>query len=179
MPKTQIALLRGINVGKAKRISMGDLRALVEELGYGNVRTLLNSGNVIFESPKDGPSVSAPKIEKAIAARVGISSKVIVLTAAELDSIIDDNPLLKLATKPSLLLIAVLADPRDRKLIVPLASQKWSPGALGIGKRVVYLWCPEGSLESPLAAAVNRLLTDRVTARNWATMMKLQAIANG
>jgi uncharacterized protein (DUF1697 family) len=144
MSKTQIALLRGINVGKAKRISMGDLRALVEKLGYGNVRTLLNSGNVIFESPKDGPSVSALKIEKAIAARLGISSRVIVLTAAELESIIDANPLLKVATNPSLLFIAVLADPKDRKTILPLARQEWSPGALGIGKRVAYLWCPEG-----------------------------------
>jgi uncharacterized protein (DUF1697 family) len=174
----QIALLRGINVGKAKRISMGDLRALVEKLGYGNVRTLLNSGNVIFESAKDTPSASAAKIEKAIAGRLGITARTIVLTSSELDSIIEDNPLLKIATNPSLLLVSVLADPLDRKTILPLAKQKWSPGALGIGKRVAYLWCPDGSLKSPLADSVNRLLADRVTARNWATMLKLQAIAN-
>jgi uncharacterized protein (DUF1697 family) len=178
MPRTQIALLRGINVGKAKRISMGDLRALVEKLGYGNVRTLLNSGNVIFESAKDTPSASAAKIEKAIAGRLGITSKIIVLTSSEFSSIISDNPLLKIATNPSLLLVSVLADPLDRKTILPLARQKWSPGALGIGKRVAYLWCPDGSLKSPLADEVNRLLGDRVTARNWATMLKIHAIAN-
>jgi uncharacterized protein (DUF1697 family) len=86
---------------------------------------------------------------------------------------------LKVATNPSLFLVAVLADPRDRITIQPLASQDWSPGALGIGKRVAYLWCPDGSLKSPLADALNRLLADRVTARNWATMLKLQTIANG
>jgi uncharacterized protein (DUF1697 family) len=134
---------------------------------------------VIFESAKDAPSVSAAKIGKSIAGRLGITSRIIVLTSPELDTIIDDNPLLKIATNPSLLLVSVLADPLDRKTILPLARQKWSPGALGIGKRVAYLWCPDGSLKSPLADEVNRLLGDRVTARNWATMLKIQAIAKG
>jgi len=78
----RVALLRGINVGRAKRLAMADLRALVEDLGYGDVRTLLNSGNIIFTVPRTKRGDAAARIEKAIASRLGVSARVYVLTAA-------------------------------------------------------------------------------------------------
>jgi len=177
MPDTFIALLRGINVGKAKRVAMADLRTLVEGLGYGNVRTLLNSGNVVFTAPKSAARDAGAKIEKAIAAKLGVTSRVTVIDATELAAAIEENPLGKVSSNPSLLLAAVLARPADRALLASLAKQKWSPEVLAIGTRVVYLWCPNGQIDSPLAKAVWKALGDGVTARNWATMLKLQALA--
>src|SRR5262245_20039344 len=107
MPDTFIALLRGINVGKAKRVAMADLRKLIEGLGYGDVRTLLNSGNVVFTGPRSAEKDAAAKIEKAMTAKLGVSSKVTVIDASELADAID-HPLGKVAKEPRLLLVAVL-----------------------------------------------------------------------
>lgn len=177
MPGTQVALIRGINVGKAKRLAMADLRAVVEDLGYGDVRTVLNSGNVIFTGPARGNP--ADRIETALAERVGITARVTVLTAAELAVAVDGNPLVKVADDPSRYLLAVLRDPADRKKLTGLSKQDWSPEALAVGPRVAYLWCANGILASKVAEAVNRALGDGVTARNWATVLKLHALANG
>src|SRR6266496_1648635 len=88
MTRRHVALIRGINVGRAKRVAMADLRALVGDLGYGEVRTLLNSGNVVFTVPASARGDPAPRIEQAMTARLGISARVTVLTAAELAAVV-------------------------------------------------------------------------------------------
>jgi uncharacterized protein (DUF1697 family) len=177
MAGRQIALIRGINVGRAKRVAMADLRAVVEDLGYRDVRTLLNSGNVVFAAPGAAGGDAAGRIEKAMAMRLGVSARVTVLSARELAAAVADNPLLAVADDPSRLFVAVLNQPADRKRLEPLARQDWAPDALALGKRVAYLWCPEGMMASRLAEAVGRALGDAVTTRNWATMTKLHALA--
>jgi uncharacterized protein (DUF1697 family) len=172
----QIALLRGINVGRAKRVAMADLRALVEGLGYGDVRTLLNSGNVVFAVTGKAKGDVASRIEKAIETQLGVSSRVTVLTAAELDVIVEENPLLDIADNPSRLLVAVLNDKADRTRLEPLSKEDWAPDALALGQRVAYMWCAGGLLESRLADTVGRVLRDAVTSRNWATILKLHAL---
>jgi uncharacterized protein (DUF1697 family) len=172
-------LIRGINVGRAKRVAMADLRALVEDLGYGDVRTLLNSGNVVFTAPASARKSSAKRIEEAINARLGISARVTVLTAAELAGVVAENPLGAIARDPSRLLVTVLIDPAHRKRLLPLGRQDWAPDVLAVGSRVAYLWCPQGMLESRLATAVNRVLGDGATTRNWATVTKLHALVEG
>ncbi len=179
MPAIQIALLRGIDVGRAKRVSMANLRSFFESLGFKNVRTLLNSGNVIYEAPGSPPSTSAPRIERALLDRIGLISKITVLTAADLTSIIDDNPLRTIAHNPSRLLVTMLTNPVDRKEVQPLLKQKWTPETLALGRRAVYLWTPEGILKSKAAVAVSRIVGDGATSRNWATMLKLQALVEG
>ncbi len=174
---TQVALLRGVNVGSAKRVAMADLRALVEGLGYGGVRTLLNSGNVVYDAPKVAPAAAAARIEKALAADLGLSVRVVALSAAELDGALAVNPLAAVAGNPSRLLVAVPADLRAWAALEPLAARDWVPEALALGERVAYLWCPDGVISSKLSAAVGRLLGDAVTSRNWTTMVKLQALA--
>lgn len=171
-----VALLRGINVGRAKRVAMADLRVLVAALGYQDVRTLLNSGNIVFTAPGRLHGDPAVRIEQAIASRLGVSARVTVLTAAEVAAAISDNPLGSIAENPSRLLVYVLSDPRDRSKLTPLARQQWTPEALALGRRVAYLWCPEGILQSRLAVAVDRVLGNAVTARNWNTMTKLHAL---
>jgi uncharacterized protein (DUF1697 family) len=174
-PGKQVALLRGINVGKAKRIAMADLRALVAELGFGDVRTLLNSGNVVYTAPGTTPEAAAARIEEAIVATTGITSRVTVLTAAEVGEVIDGNPFGNV-DNPSRYLVTVLRDPADRARLEPLTREDWGTDLLALGRRVAYTWCRDGVLESRLPDALSRLLGDRATARNWATMLKLRAL---
>jgi uncharacterized protein (DUF1697 family) len=170
---TYVALLRGINVGNAKRVAMADLRALVGKLGYRDVRTLLNSGNIVFTGPSALQVAVAARIEAALSRRLGVSARVTVLTAAELAAAAADNPLVEIAANPSRLLVAVLANPADRSRLKSLAKQDWAPEALAVGARVAYLWCPDGIIASRVAKAVGHVLGDAVTMRNWATCTKL------
>jgi uncharacterized protein (DUF1697 family) len=173
------ALLRGINVGRAKRVAMADLRALIEKLGYLEVRTLLNSGNVVFGAPARVRGDHARRIEEGIAGTLGFSSRVTVLSAAEVSRVIRENGLLDLATNPSLLLVFTVAEAEDRRALQAIVRADWGKEAAALGKHALYAWCPGGQIESPLAIAVNRALGDRTTARNWATFQKLAALLSG
>jgi uncharacterized protein (DUF1697 family) len=173
------ALLRGINVGRAKRIAMADLRALVTGLGFSDVRTLLNSGNVVFTAPprnRRTPAQMEEVIERAMTATLGVTAKVTVLAAEELEEILAENPLPAAVAEPSRFLVAVLRRPADRAGLEALAREPWTWGTFALGRRAGYLWCREGILESPLPEAVGRVLKDGVTSRNWATLTKLKAI---
>lgn len=176
MPATHIAFLRGINVGTAKRVPMADLRDLFGGLGYANVATLLNSGNVVFQAGRETPAKAETRIEKAIVERFGFASRVTVITAAELAAIVSENTLRDAATDHSRLLIAVLKTAADRDKLLPLIEKKWDPDQFVPGTRAAYLWCPGGMLDSPLATAVTRALGEAHTVRNWATILKLEAL---
>jgi len=156
---------------------MEELRVLVSALGYQDVRTVLNSGNIVFTVPPKARGEPAVRIQQAIVGRLGLSTRVTVLTATELETAFVENPLGAIADNPSRYLVYVLSNPRDRSKLIPLTKGDWTPEALGLGQRVAYLWCPEGILKSRLAAAVDRLLGDAVTARNWNTLTRLHSLA--
>lgn len=158
---------------------MADLRALLEELGYSDVRTLLNSGNVVFTGSGRTLDAAASRIERALVGRLGVSSRVTVLTAEELAAVVADNPLLDVAKDPTRLFVSFLTNPSDRTRLAPLIGQDWGSDVLALGQRVAYLWCPDGLLESRLTESVGRLLGDAVTIRNWATVTKIHAVAKG
>lgn len=171
-----IALLRGVNVGKAKRVAMADLRKLVADLGYTNVRTVLNSGNVVFSGPAKPPQSVAGAIEEALVLRLGVAARTLVLDGDELSAIVASNPLLDRAHDHARLLVFILANAEAREAIVALCGQDWAPGAVALGERAAYIWCPEGVLESKAVAALGKQLGDRVTSRNWATILRLHAL---
>ena len=175
MSTWRIALLRGINVGKAKRIAMADLRELFEELGYADVRTLLNSGNVVFTA-KGVKGDHAARIEKGIEEKLGVTSRVIVLTGAELAKVIEQNPLLDVADNPSRMVVDVLDKKADRAKLDPLAKEDWGLEVLALGDLAAYMWCPSGINQSKLVMAVGRALRDKGTTRNWGTILKLHEI---
>lgn len=168
-----VALLRGINVGRAKRIAMADLRALVARLGGGDVRTLLNSGNVVFTPSKGSTVEIADRIEREIATRLKVTTRVTVLEGRELAEAIRKNPLAAIASDPSRFLMLVPRTPRDLPRLKPLLEDRFSPEVLALGRRVAYLWCADGIRDSPLWKAVDKLLGEEGTARNLATMTKL------
>jgi uncharacterized protein (DUF1697 family) len=177
MDSTYVALLRGVNIGRSsKRVAMADLRALVERLGYRGVRTILNSGNVVFSGSRAPAPRVASQLELALEKQLGAPVRVIVLTASELAAAAAANPLRAIASNPSRLVFAAPADPKDLARLKPLLARDWSPEALAVGPRAAYFWCPGGFADSPIAEAVRRALGDSVTMRNWATVDKLLAL---
>lgn len=174
MATRQVALIRGINVGKAKRVAMADLRELFERLGYRNVRTLLNSGNVVFTSTVS-PATAAKRIEQAMQKDLGVSARVFVLTAQDIQQIVKENSLAHTADNPSRLLVAAYGPSPDRSRLKALEKEKHGNDALAVGTRAAYLWCPDGILESRLIENVTRVLGEGTTTRNWATILKLKA----
>lgn len=174
----RVALLRGVNnAGRSTRVAMSDLRRLFEGLGFRDVRTLLNSGNVVFTVGSKSGDVLG-RIEKALAARLGRTSPVIVLTGDEVVAAVEGNPLGDVAN-PSWLLVVALKSPADGARLKPLLKERWAPEKLAIGKRVAYVWCAKGVADSPLWSAVDRALEKTGTARNIATMTKLMALVQG
>src|SRR5262245_650052 len=93
-----VALLRGVNnIGASKRVSMADLRALFEDLGFREVRTVLNSGNVVFTVPGNGRGNLGARIQKALAAKLDLVCQVIVLSRADVAAAVEKNPLARVA----------------------------------------------------------------------------------
>lgn len=171
-----VGLLRGINVGKAKRMPMAELKALVESLGYTGVKTLLNSGNVVFRGAEGQAAEAARRIEAAIPAAFGFESKLTVLDAKQWADLLADNALLAEMTDPSRLLVAVWRNAKAREGVEKLAGQDWTPDRMATGRHGGYLWCTEGILASKAAMALDKALKDEVTSRNWATALKIGAL---
>ena len=155
---------------------MADLRKVFEELGYDDVRTLLNSGNVVFTIRKSAARDHAARVQKSIADRLGIRSRVVVLTRQEVADAVAANPLTSVADNPSRLLLLAFADSNGIARLKPLLKERWTPEALALGRRVAYLWCARGIGISRLWTMVNRAIGDSGTARNITTMNKLLAI---
>jgi uncharacterized protein (DUF1697 family) len=171
-----VALIRGINVGKSKRISMAELGKLCTSLGFSNVRTLLNSGNVVFEAPRNTTGRLSASIEAAIAGTLGVKIVVAVVTSHQLKKIIDENPMLQRATDFSRHFIAFGSDKPAFAPVKSLLQQPWLPDALALTPQAAYLWCEAGAIDSKLSQAFSRKAGAALTLRNWATVLKIQAL---
>jgi uncharacterized protein (DUF1697 family) len=175
--KRHVALLRGINVGTAKRIAMAELRAAIASLGHDNVKTLLNSGNAVFDAPAGTPAAHAKKLHAAILDQLGVDCEVVVKTAADLAAAVAEHPLRAQADHDSKLIVMFTQDAQALAELKPLEQQDWAPEAFAVGVHAAWLWCANGTIESRVAKAVNKILGTRGTGRNWATLCKLDALA--
>lgn len=175
---TYIALLRGINVGKARRVPMAELRALLTGLGYAGVATLLNSGNAVFQAAGGTPTQHADAITRALAERMQVEVPVIVVTAQELAAIVAACPLDAESADPSRLLVAFAQDACALAALEALRPLLAPPEQFGIGPQAAYLHCAGGILESRAGKALLGRAGPAVTTRNWATVRKLQAMAH-
>ena len=181
---THVALLRGINLGGRNKVAMAELRTLVAGLGHTGVSTYIQSGNVLFTAPGDVDcAVTARAITEAIAATLGVTSPVIVVTREELAQILADNPFPD-EPDPRRVHAVVLSEPPWPELAVKLDAARAKSAAAGgtdevlaVG-RTLYLHTPDGYGRSVLAEALLRVVSSPKsgatgTARNWATMTKL------
>jgi uncharacterized protein (DUF1697 family) len=171
-----VALFRGINVGKAKRISMADLGALLGKLGYTDVRTLLNSGNAVFSGDDDAAPEHAARIRAAVAKKLGVDAHVVVKSERDIAAIIKGNAIGALATDPARLLIVFTDDPRGLAGLKALARADWNPEKIHVGKHAAYAWCANGILESKALETLLKSLGASGTTRNWTTLNRIHAL---
>jgi uncharacterized protein (DUF1697 family) len=172
MPR-QIALLRGVNVGPTTKVGMAPLRDVFTELGHTDVKTYVNSGNVVFS----GRKASAAKIEKAIAAMCGWDVPVVLRTQDELADVLEANPLGEVANNASRYLVLFADAPIDAAKASDLDPEDLTPEAFAIRGREAYLWLPNGVQRSPLAKAMNeKRFGVRLTGRNFRTVEKLASL---
>lgn len=171
-----VALFRGINVGKAKRIAMADLRALLTSMGYDNVQTLLNSGNAVFNSSGTDSLQHAARIQTAVAESLGVDSLVVVKSARDMAHIVADNPLAGRALDPSRLLVVLTKDETTLAALAPLGLTDWGHEQLHTGQHAAYVWCANGILQSKAAVSLMKALVDNGTTRNWASIKKIHVM---
>lgn len=176
---TFIALLRGVNVGKAKRVPMERFRALLADLGYTDVTTLLNSGNAVFRSRTRSQAACAKAIERALAEDLAIEVPVIVKSSQELAAVVSENPFASSAPDHSRLLVALTQDVGGLSFLRGIEPLVAPAEGFAVGTHGAYLHCANGILESKAAQALLGKLGKSATTRNWATMLKLHTRANG
>jgi len=172
-------LIRGINVGKNNRLAMADLRTLLAELGYADVRTLLQSGNAVFTAPLSADARLTVVIEKALADR-GLNVRCLVRSRVELAAVIKADPFPGAAREGSKYLAHFLSDQPTKRQLAEHDLLALDPDNIRIGKKVIYQWCPNGILDSPdVRMTVEKQLGIVVTARNWNTLTKLETMMDG
>jgi uncharacterized protein (DUF1697 family) len=175
---TSVAMLRGINVSGHNIIRMERLRAVFEDLGFAQVRTYVQSGNVIFETD-DPPTGLAAKIERKILDEFGFEVPVLTKSAKELKDIIKRNPFVKEPEiDQSKLHVTLLSDDPPRNALGALEPLASGAEQVRIAGRAVYLYCPNGYGKTKLTnTAIEKKLSCRATTRNWATTNKLLEMA--
>ena len=175
-----IALLRAVNLGPHNKIGMADLKALLVGLGFEDVQTLLQSGNVVFEA-KGKTTALEQTLERAAAKQLGLETEFFVRTAKEWQSVIDANPFPREAKDdPSHLLAVVTKDPVDPANVTALRKAIVGREVVRAKGRCAYIVYPDGIGRSKLTSAmIEKKLGTRGTARNWNTVLKLEALAIG
>jgi uncharacterized protein (DUF1697 family) len=172
MPR-QVALLRGVNVGPTTKVGMAPLREVFAELGFTDVKTYVNSGNVVF----DGRKASVAKVEAAIAAMCGWDVPVVLRTQAELGAVLERDPLGEVANNASRYLVLFADGTVDPAKAADLDPDALAPEAFAIHGREAYLWLPNGVQRSPLAKAIDeKRFGVRLTGRNFRTVEKLASL---
>jgi uncharacterized protein (DUF1697 family) len=173
-----VSLLRGINIGGHKRIKMDKLRQSFEALGFEQVRTFIQSGNVVFKAAKTSTSTLSKRIEAKILADVGFPVSVISRNAEELGSAIENNPFLKDpridAAKLHVTFLSAAPDPSALKKLAELTAAPDKSCCVG---KELYLYLPEGVSGSELMKKpLDGVLSVVTTTRNWKTVNSLHEL---
>ncbi|MFE9800041.1 DUF1697 domain-containing protein [Streptomyces goshikiensis] len=172
------ALLRGINVGGARKVPMAELRQVLEGLGHGDVQTYLQSGNAVFSTARTDPDPAdlARELEAAIEARFGFSVPCLVVDGAYLRAVADACPFPAAELEGKQLHATFFSEQPGAERFSGIDGPSYLPEEYRVGDRVVYLYAPDGLGRSKLAEALARPAVVRgidVTSRNWNTVVKL------
>ena len=174
----QIVLLRGINLAGRNRVSMPTLRELLTGDGLQDVRTYVQSGNVVLCSDSP-PEVLARECERRIASGLGMEVDVVVRTRDELAAVVERNPLGEVAVNPKRYQVSFLSSGLDADTVGRLAKLAVSSERFVAIGRELYAWHPKGVARSKLwAALAGRGLGVTATARNWSTVTTLLAMSS-
>ncbi|WP_320776922.1 DUF1697 domain-containing protein [Streptomyces sp. CRN 30] len=176
MTTTYAALLRGINVGGKKKVPMAELRALLESLGHGAVRTHLQSGQAVFTSGHGDEESLAAEVTGAVERRFGFAVDVIVRDHAYLRSVVDACPFPAAELEPRQLHVTYFSAPVDEERFAGVDRSAHLPEEFRLGDRALYLYAPDGLGRSKLAEQLARPRVNKgvvATTRNWNTVTKL------
>ena len=176
---TYIAMLRGINVGRGKMVKMERLRTLFAGLGFGEVKTYVQSGNVVFQSERKSPAELTRTIEAKIQRDFGFTVPVLIKTSKELAQIVHDNPLLKVkGIDVSKLHVTFLSNAPPKTAAKALEDLATTRERLRILNREIYLYCPDGYGKSKLTNnIIEKKFSLVATTRNWRTVNALLEMA--
>lgn len=174
---TYIGLLRGINVGGNKMVAMAELREMVAALGFSDVKTLLQSGNVVFRGPAKAPAKLEVQLEAALEKRFGMNVEFHVRTADEWRAVVAANPFQAEAkADPSHLLVTCFKAPIDPAAVKAVRTAIPGGETLHADGRHLYMVFPDGIGRSKAPVIVGKALGAHCTARNWNTVLKLAAL---
>ena len=177
MPRL-VVLLRGVNLVRTNRIAMAELRAALEEAGFGDVRTYLQSGNVVL-SGKKSPERVADEVSALIKKRFGFNIAVVVRSRDDLAEVVRRNPLHKEATDAKRYLVTFMSSAPPAELLERLRASAGPREVLAVKGREVYSWHPEGVGRSPLwERLAARVPGITATTRNWATVTTLLSMVD-
>jgi uncharacterized protein (DUF1697 family) len=166
-----------VNIGSRNRVAMPGLRDALTDVGFDEVRTYLQSGNVVLSSTASADRV-ARTVEREIAKRFGLDIRVVVRTRAQLVAVVRRNPLRKVAVDHKRYQVSFLAAKLDREAVRKLEAAAVAPEAFVVSGREIFAWHPEGVARSKLwALLAGRGLGVTATARNWTTVTKLLELA--
>jgi uncharacterized protein (DUF1697 family) len=175
----QVIMLRGINLGPTRRVPMADLRALLGEAGYEDVRTYVQSGNVVLESAA-APAELEREAATLISERFGFGVPVVVRTASELAAVVKLNPLGDVASDPRRYQVSFLTEEPPAEAVKALQAAAVEPERVAFHGREIYAWHPDGVARSKLWNALGgKGLGVTATARNWTTVTTLLEMAAG
>jgi uncharacterized protein (DUF1697 family) len=173
-PTTFVALLRGINVGGKNKVPMAQLKSSLASLGYEDVVTYIQSGNVVFRSPVGDARKVAATIEKRIAEEFEVPASVLIRTPAELRAVEKQNPFLKAGVDASKLHVVFLDRSPKKSAVTDLDPGRSPPDEFEVRGGEIYLHLPNGAGRSKLTIDYfERRLGVRGTTRNWRTLTKL------
>jgi len=175
--KTYIALLRGINVGGNHMLPMKELKLVLERHDCLDVRTYIQSGNVVFRSATSDVGRLAARLTAAIGKSHGFEPRVLLLTRGELENAARGNPFPESRENPKSVHLFFLAEPPKKPDLNACEALKIGTERFKLTGSVFYLHTPEGFGPSKLAARVEKLLGVAATARNWRTVMTLVDMA--
>jgi uncharacterized protein (DUF1697 family) len=173
-------MLRGINVGKGKRIAMADLRSLLEGLGYDDVTTVVQSGNASFAAKERSAAKVQSAIAGAISSELGLDVDVIVRTGAQMTKVVTGNPFPAAAKEPATLHVMFLDGPLTKAARTAIDGHEVEPEEIRPAGDVIYARYPNGLGRSTLTLSVWARLLGKgtvVTDRNWNTVTKLEELA--
>ena len=174
---TYVAMLRAINLKGHNRIGMADLRALFVDLGCTDVSTYVQSGNVVFKSPKTAPQLEGA-IERAISSAFGLDVTVLVRSKQELGKVVAGNPFTAPAAEPAHLHVTFLTEKPETSRVRDVQARELAPEKLAVRGREVYLHCPNGYGRTKLNNAfLEKQLGVAGTTRNWRTVTTLADLA--
>ena len=175
-----VALLRGINVGGGNKLLKDELVEVFAEVGCQDVRTYIQSGNVVFRAAESLADGLSARITASIASSHGYQIPVVMRTALDFDRIVRGNPFLAAGADPAKLHVGFLAAAPHPERIARLDPDRSPPDAFEVRGREVYLHFPAGVARSKLDNAYfDRTLDTVCTIRNWRTVCKLHEMAGG